>query len=459
MECHIIINEVRLTPSTREPFVYPYREVLCVRDFESGVLSLPITNPAKLKELTDLGDSLSSSQRNEKELLQTANDVLEWVDKLKMIKEDTRYIDVEDSYRMPVHIYRKKETSILMEDDIQQSSRLFFITTSEIYHYPHFCGIPIDPNVYNFLFTRFDGDGSKPLLGYVLKTSSSYFELPYVVFHGTDSRFVEGETGILKTGLRPTITNGMFGNGAYYFGDFWKAVRYSFRDSQYTMPSSRASSLPEHLMLHPDSPTGEDKIEVIRKAPAILRYIVFGKNIIHIPEIFHGDIPTIKTFKAHDSFTIKDPEPKYTKTGKLLYDETTASRKEYLQLVWRKKLDYNGFVVVNGKSTDSELVTYDEMKRRYIDDSWLTSTGGDSTLYGETPTNGWDTIYCKGFSFKYKIVDRTTGESKVAYSGITKNLEVACKYKEQFKLLSYHMVDPLTAPLHHNPSYVKSRIL
>lgn len=122
-----------------------------------------------------------------------------------------------------------------------------------------------------------------------------YLEFPKVGYHGTSELFVDS---ILRDGFRATKRLGLYGNNAYYFGNFWKAIHYTFRDSQYaTIPEDGALRTEEHpggMLRVPStrhgSAPGKMEEDLIRDSPAMIRFILFPRASVVYPE--KGDAPS-----------------------------------------------------------------------------------------------------------------------------------------------------------------------
>ena len=124
--------------------------------------------------------------------------------------------------------------------------------------------------------------------------SPEYYRIPMIGYHGTSETFVEPT---IAGGLRPTKRGGMYGNDAFYFGSFFKAIRYSFRDSGYaSMPQRTAlykSTRPGGFMeimntTHIDPVTKDIHTDLIRDSPALIRFVLFIKNPVFMPRNAQG---------------------------------------------------------------------------------------------------------------------------------------------------------------------------
>jgi hypothetical protein len=160
--------------------------------------------------------------------------------------------------------------------------------------------------------------------------SREHYRIPMIGYHGTSETFVEPT---IVGGLRPTKKGGMYGNNAYYFGSFYKAIRYSFRDSGYaSMPQRTAlykSSRPAGFMevintSHIDPVSKDVHTDLIRDSPALIRFVLFVKNPVFMPKnaqsLENIDSPNIlRTLPAKTSNTFltynKDPAG----TGKTIF--------------------------------------------------------------------------------------------------------------------------------------------
>lgn len=120
--------------------------------------------------------------------------------------------------------------------------------------------------------------------------SPDYYRIPMIGYHGTSETFVEPT---ITGGLRSTKRGGMYGNDAFYFGSFYKAIRYSFRDSGYaSMPQRTAlykSARPVGFMevmntAHIDPVSKDIHTDLIRDVPALIRFVIFAKNPVFMPK-------------------------------------------------------------------------------------------------------------------------------------------------------------------------------
>lgn len=120
--------------------------------------------------------------------------------------------------------------------------------------------------------------------------SRDYYRIPMIGYHGTSETFVQST---ITDGLRSTKRGGMYGNDAFYFGSFFKAIRYSFRDSGYATMLQRTplykSTRPAGFMellntAHIDPATKEIHTDLLRDAPALIRFVLFVKNPVFMPK-------------------------------------------------------------------------------------------------------------------------------------------------------------------------------
>jgi hypothetical protein len=120
--------------------------------------------------------------------------------------------------------------------------------------------------------------------------SPDYYRIPMIGYHGTSETFVENA---ITEGLRPTKRNGMYGNDAYYFGSFYKAIRYAFRDSGYAEMPQKSSlyktdrpagfwEVPNTAHINPK--TKEIRTDLIRDSPALVRFVLFTKSPVFMPQ-------------------------------------------------------------------------------------------------------------------------------------------------------------------------------
>lgn len=160
--------------------------------------------------------------------------------------------------------------------------------------------------------------------------SPEYYRIPMIGYHGTSETFVEPT---ITRGLRSTKRGGMYGNDAFYFGSFYKAIRYSFRDSGYaSMPQRTAlytSARPAGFMevmntAHIDSVSKDIHTDLIRDSPALIRFVLFAKNPIFMPKnaqaLENKDKPKILRklpAKTSNAFLIYQKNP--AGTGKTIF--------------------------------------------------------------------------------------------------------------------------------------------
>jgi hypothetical protein len=120
---------------------------------------------------------------------------------------------------------------------------------------------------------------------------TGYYPLPLIGYHGTSEHFVEDI--LTGEGLRKTTSLGLYGNNAYYFGSFDKAIRYAFRDSQYATVGEtaalRSKERPGGYLRVPGTRHTEPKSkgiyeDLIRDAPAMVRFVLFPENTVRFPE-------------------------------------------------------------------------------------------------------------------------------------------------------------------------------
>lgn len=157
----------------------------------------------------------------------------------------------------------------------------------------------------------------------IILHSPEYYRIPMIGYHGTSEAFVKST---ITEGLRPTKKGGMYGNDAFYFGSFYKAIRYSFRDSGYaSMPQRTAlykSSRPAGFMevmntAHIDPISKDIHNDLIRDAPALIRFVLFVKNPVFMPK-------NAKSLENIDSPTILRKLPTKTSNSFLTYNKNTA---------------------------------------------------------------------------------------------------------------------------------------
>lgn len=137
-----------------------------------------------------------------------------------------------------------------------------------------------------------------------------YYKLPLVGYHGLSEAFV-GD--IFSSGLKSTKKYGMYGNDAYYFGSFHKAIRYSFRDSQYATMAYRsplyktirpAGVIEAPNTLHLKRGTKDLVTDLIRDSPALIRFVLFPKSSLMLPrdlQNYSGKKKILKTLPEKKS--------------------------------------------------------------------------------------------------------------------------------------------------------------
>ena len=160
--------------------------------------------------------------------------------------------------------------------------------------------------------------------------SPEYYRIPMIGYHGTSETFIEPT---IAGGLRSTKRGGMYGNDAFYFGSFYKAIRYSFRDSGYASMPQRTplykSPRPTGFMevmntAHIDPMTKDIHTDLIRDSPALIRFVLFIKNPVFMPknaqELDNIDSPkTLRTLpsKTSNRFLSYNKDP--TGMGKTIF--------------------------------------------------------------------------------------------------------------------------------------------
>jgi hypothetical protein len=178
------------------------------------------------------------------------------------------------------------------------------------------CHATIQPEVRDLFFPKPDSEGASsalapgmfPTNGYnpasrgrlvspialVPKSDTKpteYYPLPLIGYHGTSEYFVEDI--LTGGGLQKTTSLGLYGNNAYYFGSFDKAIRYAFRDSQYATVGEtsplRSKENPGGFLRVPNTrhndPARKGIYEdLVRDSPAMIRFVLFPKNTVRFPE-------------------------------------------------------------------------------------------------------------------------------------------------------------------------------
>lgn len=123
------------------------------------------------------------------------------------------------------------------------------------------------------------------------EAGSGYHPLPMIGYHGTSEFFIPDI--LTGKGLRKTTSKGLYGNNAYYFGTFGKAIRYAFRDSQYasvkeTGPLRTEDNPAGYIRVpgtrHRGDHDGATEEDLVRDAPALVRFVLFPRNTTRFPE-------------------------------------------------------------------------------------------------------------------------------------------------------------------------------
>lgn len=165
--------------------------------------------------------------------------------------------------------------------------------------------------------------------------SPGYYRIPMIGYHGTAETFV---SDTVVSGLKATKRNGMYGDDAYYFGSFHKAVRYAFRDSGYASMKQRtplyksirpAGFLEVPNTAHTTRSSSDIQVDLIRDAPAVVRFVLFVKNPVYMPQNARNlDTTPPKVIKSlppnvSNAFVQYDKNPEGT--GKIVFSRDYVS--------------------------------------------------------------------------------------------------------------------------------------
>jgi hypothetical protein len=249
------IYHVFLTQYNLDAPKYPFREVILTN--VNGRIRLPRVdrNIRDLLEI-DLNTIEDEATRDEVECQQISQRFINSIGDLDAIKIPGRsgrfrsgtYRATFQMYLLPKDTY-ENHTRCNQHRYIDywgKNDKCFALTTAEVFRENDFCNIPFNPMIRDILFV-------KTAHGYADSNRDSL--LPRVAYHGTDKRLLYC---IIGGGLRPSVDEDkiMLGPG-FYFGNFFKAVRFSFNNSIWA---------------------GEE----IDRIPVILRYILFSHPEISI---------------------------------------------------------------------------------------------------------------------------------------------------------------------------------
>lgn len=304
-----LIREV--TPP-KETNGYPYRDVTLVSDPVSHTMRFP-EYPASTFQISQLGvdpDLAEEIHSNREKQL-----------RVFLVKGDA---PPSPDPAIPV-VFRAEDTFIRVLLSEVASGKC--------------CHATIHPEVRDLFFPKPDTDTTDttdairdvPTSGYnpadrgrltspmslVRKEDGGYHPLPLIGYHGTSEVFIPDI--LTGGGLRKTTEYGLYGNNAYYFGSFDKAIRYAFRDSGYntigeTAPLRTSKSPGGFLRVpgtrHRESGKKGMYEDLIRDSPAMVRFVLFPENTVRFPE---GE--PVKTLPPHG-----------TPKGGLGYDVDTGNR-------------------------------------------------------------------------------------------------------------------------------------
>lgn len=261
---------------------YPYRDVVLHYEPSLGYLDFP----KHRNKISKTGDPTAPFHR------EIMGDDADKAELIGIVKNIIIFLIRDASPETP-----DSETPLTL-----QGSHYVRVLMDEILH-SRYCHCPIYDSVKQLFFTR-EGDTSmydiaptSAMNGYVPTKLAlvsvregdrdGYLRLPLVGYHGTNELYVPS---IIKDGLRRTTDKGLYGNNAYYFGNYWKAVHYAFRDSQYATlgetQALRSSKTPIGSLIVPNTLhiEGDEYVDdLIRDSPSVIRYIIFPKHTSEFP--------------------------------------------------------------------------------------------------------------------------------------------------------------------------------
>lgn len=297
--CVCIIHE-NSAPNTQ---AYPYKDCVLIYDKRSGVFRFPEQdgNPNEARDgFTEVSDELSYALATvPADRKATFTDIVNTPDGVQIL-----LLTVKDSYHTtPAYLSMQTHNTIIrtIMDEIRQG---------------RVCHSNIHSNVRNLFFSTKDSTHTlnipptsqyfyQPASDYIAKSfaliqaptdtpdhilhSPGYYRIPMIGYHGTSEPFVQD---ILTKGLQSTKSNGMYGNDAFYFGSFFKAIRYSFRDSTYSEMLQKTSLYKKSRPFgyievpntaHINTKTGDIHTDLIRDTPALVRFVLFITNPVFLP--------------------------------------------------------------------------------------------------------------------------------------------------------------------------------
>jgi hypothetical protein len=307
----IILEVQKTTPSS-----YPFREVILIRKNIHSPLSFPEYSGTFSPDTAEFIEPEPILQS----ILDSLPSIGDYSDKLKSTKIIDNFIFITIPNSKP-NIPSPSSPEYL---SISLSSHFFRVIMDEVLRgkYNH---IPIVADVQKIFFVPSSNPNSiKPsnLKQYVSliernlfptsfalvmtspddsfspRFNDSYLPFPLIGYHGTS------ETSISRLlnpdiGFQPTLTNGMYGNNVYYFGSFFKAIRYAFRDSQYAVKPLNGSlqleeadsiqggfiEMPNSVQLLKSTDSTHNIVaDLIRNSPAIVRFVLFPGSISVLPD-------------------------------------------------------------------------------------------------------------------------------------------------------------------------------
>jgi hypothetical protein len=323
---------------------YPYREVLLTRSNLSSPLSFPVfngefnTETLKFVGRDELVEKIFSTYADSVEFLQIKNDII-----IYLIKNKSHSILFTD----------RSDLNPLLISSIPDGKPIYTFPIMDEILQGRYCHVPISRVVRNLFFSNDGASGIKPDIPYLYdslpetelyptnfalvpfddsdskeypihnSSSTSYIRIPLIGYHGTSSFFIPSIFNP-DIGLAPTLEKGMYGNNAYYFGNFWKAIRYAFRDSQYSTISLNGplltDSRPAGFIEMPNtshlSRESKEVSDIIRDSPALVRFVIFLRNSSFLPR----DLP--KIVKADIKILRSIPELVDNRKSFMLYSNT-----------------------------------------------------------------------------------------------------------------------------------------
>jgi hypothetical protein len=285
---------------------YPYKDCVLIHDKRTGVFRFPeqdgIATDSRdgILEMTDeVQKAFTTIPSDRKAEFLTITQSPDGMDILVLIVKDSYPLPLDSTY--PIILQDNMTVVRAIMDEIRQGrvchtkvdshARNLFFSTKDLPSKdnvpsttPYFYEPASDSIANTIALVRATTDTPVDILH-----APGYYRIPMIGYHGTSESFVGT---VIDKGLQPTKRNGMYGNDAFYFGSFFKAVRYTFRDSGYAeMPYRSAlykSSRPAGFLelqntAHIPRKSTEIKTDLIRDAPSLIRFVLFVRNPVFMP--------------------------------------------------------------------------------------------------------------------------------------------------------------------------------